>query len=512
MVVLAACTTTVNDPPAESVTTAPAIEEPIRPGVSVPLPDPAPPISLAELGDFTGVARLDMGASCTGTVIDTGVEEGPAYLITNGHCTGDVGRAPQAVTVGEEWFGQAFLLDTHDNPSPLMVTAEALEYSTMRGRDVAIVRLQESLGELKALGIVPIPIIDEEPAPGTAVRNIAAPVQGLDWDDWVLRSGDCTLTRRTDLLEFRWLWAGSWANDCPGVRMGSSGSPLLTLDDEGGPVAITAMINTTTWGSTAGNGGLCSLNRPCEFTDKGLAMVEETSYATSVAGVGRCFVEGIFALGGDCPLEVSSVWAHTGGGVFRGGNLPDAVGLVPQADLVINPAFADSAPVRTALVELTGSAICTDPAVYVDDETAEPPIAPAVERPWDPGLVVPVTLPEEEGHYALCAVAGEDYAGAAAVVFEVDRTPPLSQPDVSVEDLGEGNVSVFPFLNPPELSTVRFTWVEDDTACPAMEQFQDFFIVPLMLEADQLPATYCIYGLDQAGNTTDVVRIPIAAR
>ncbi|HMR48999.1 MAG TPA: hypothetical protein PKE40_07215 [Arachnia sp.] len=511
LAVLTACTTVENDPP-EAPTTGPTSMEPDLPGVSVPLPDLAPPIPLAELGDFTGVARLDMGSSCTGTIIETGVDDGPAYLITNGHCTGDVGRAPQAVTVGEEWFGQAFLLDTYDNPSPLTLNAEALEYSTMRGRDVAIVRLKESLGELKGLGIDPIPIIDEEPAPGTAVRNIAAPVQDLDWDDWVLRTGDCTLTHQTDLLEFRWLWTDAWANDCPGVRMGSSGSPLLTLNDDGGPAAIAAVINTTTWGSSVDNGGLCFLNRPCEFGDDGLTMVEETSYAVSVAGVGRCFVDGVFTLGGDCPLEVSSVWANTGGGIFRGGDLPDAVGQTAQADLVINPAFADSAPVRTALVELTRSTVCTDPAVYADYATAEASIAPAVEDPWDPGLVLPVTLPEEEGHYALCAVAGDDYAGAAAVVFEVDRTPPLFQPGASVEDLGEGNVSIAPFLNPPELSTVRFTWVEGDTECPTTEQFQDFFIVPLMLEAEHLPATYCIYGLDQAGNTTDVVRIPIAAR
>ena len=48
-----------------------------------------------------------------------------------------------------------------------------------------------------------------------------------------------------------------------------------------------------------------------------------------------------------------------------------------------------------------------------------------------------------------------------------------------------------------------------DAECPAPETFQDFFIVPLTLMADQLPATYCIYGLDQAGNATDVVRIPL---
>ena len=134
---------------------------------------------------------------------------------------------------------------------------------------------------------------------------------------------------------------------------------------------------------------------------------------------------------------------------------------------------------------------------------------PATEYDWDEGRVVPVTLPEVEGHYALCAVANDDYAGAATVLFEVDRTPPLFQPGASVEDLGDGNVTVFPFLNPPELSTVRFTWVPGDAECPAPETFQDFFIVPLTLMADQLPATYCIYGLDQAGNATDVVRIPL---
>ena len=64
-------------------------------------------------------------------------------------------------------------------------------------------------------------------------------------------------------------------------------------------------------------------------------------------------------------------------------------------------------------------------------------------------------------------------------------------------------------LPTPELSTVRFTWVPGDAECPAPETFQDFFIVPLTLMADQLPATYCIYGLDQAGNATDVVRIPL---
>lgn len=462
-----------------------------------------------KLGDFTGVARLEMGSNCTGTVVDTGVDDGPAYVITNGHCTGDVSRPAQSVTVGADWFGQGYLLDTHDNPAPYTITAEVLEYSTMRGRDVSLVRLEESLGTLRALGIRPVPIIDEEPAEGTKVRNIAAPVQDLDHGEWVLRGGDCTLTRQTDLIEFSWLWRDSWANDCPGVRQGSSGSPLLTVGADGGPEAIAAVINTTTWAADPANGGHCFLNRPCELGDGGATMVEKTSYAVSVAGIGRCFDDkGVFALGGSCPLEVPSVWANSGGGIFRGGGLPDANNADARANLAVNPAVGDSAPVRTALVELTDASVCADPATYADAATAT---VPATEHDWDEGHIVAVTLPEVEGHYALCAVAKDDYAGAATVLFEVDRTPPLFQPGASVYDLGEGNVSVSPFLNPPELSTVRFTWVPGDAECPAPETFQDFFIVPLTLMADDLPATYCIYGLDQAGNTTDVVRIPLGS-
>ena len=503
---VAACTPTVSDDPPETTQSDPESDESELPGVGVDLPDLAEPIALADLGQFTGVARLEMGSNCTGTLIDTGVDDGPAYLITNGHCTGDVGRAAQQVTVNEEWFGYGYFLDTFDNPTPVVVNAERLEYSTMRGRDVAIVRLQESLGYLKGLGIQPIAILDEEPEPATPVVNIAAPVQDIPAEDWVLRSGECTLTHQVDLLEFHWKWQNAWANDCPGVRQGSSGSPLLSLDDQGVP-SIAAVINTTTAGSTPENGGMCFLNRPCEFGESGFEWAEDTSYGVSVAGIGQCFGDdGVFALGGQCPLEVSSVWANRGGGIFRGGNLPNSAGQVPEVSLALNPSVGESAQVRTALVPLDSSSVCTDPATY---DGAESVAVPAVTYPWEDGLVLPVDLPAEEGFFALCAVVEDDYEGAATVIFEVDQTPPMFQPGASVEDIGAGNIAVNPFLNPPELSTVRFTWVPGDAECPATSEFQDFFVIPLMLEAEQLPATYCIYGLDQAGNTTDVVRIPL---
>ena len=119
---LAACTG--GTPPGESPSSPPSVptesETPDLPGVGAPLPDLAAPLSLAELGGFTGVARLEMGSNCTGTVVDTGVDDGPAYILTNGHCTGDVGRPPQSVTIGEDWFGQGFLLarQPHQDRAP----------------------------------------------------------------------------------------------------------------------------------------------------------------------------------------------------------------------------------------------------------------------------------------------------------------------------------------------------------------------------------------------------------
>jgi hypothetical protein len=475
------------------------------PVVDTRLPPPADPLPLDQLELFSGVARITMGSNCTGTLIDTGVASAPAYILTNGHCTGDVGRARQQTTVGEQWFGPADFFRAQGNlQSTLSVDAVELEYSTMRGRDLAVVRLDATLGQLQRLGVAAVPIADQEPRSGQAVVNVGVPVQNIDEDDQVLRRGDCTLGEQHALLEFGWLWKGSWANDCPGIIQGSSGSPVFVLDDEGAPESIASMINTTSWGVTADDGGACFINRPCQVGPGGAVMVEETSYGVSVAGVGRCFgADGVFALGGQCPLEVSQVWANRGGGIFRGGASPDSAGALPEVSLV----GATAGTVRTAVAPLGDGTACTTAATY---GSAAPAALPAEVEPWEDGLVLPVALPEVEGQYVLCAVRESDYAAAASVVFEVDRTSPILEAGASVEDLGNGALVVRPYLSPPEITTVRFLWgPADDVDCDDTAAFQDFFIVPLTLEPADLPATYCIYGLDAAGNATSVTKLDL---
>lgn len=482
---------------------------PDLPSASPVTPTPATvadPLPLAQVAAFSAVASLNAGSNCTGTLIDTGVPTGPAYLLTNGHCVGDVGRSAQATTVGLEWFGTAEFLAAKGNAdSTLTVDVVGLEYSTMRHTDTAIVRLKPTLGELEGLGLKPVKITDAEPAGGTAVVNVGVPVQDLDADDWVLRRGDCTLGTQHTLIESFWLWFGAWSNDCPGIIQGSSGSPLLTVGDDGAPTAIVAVINTTTWGGTAANGGACSINHPCEVTADGTTMTEKTSYAQSVAGIGKCFDgSGGFALGSGCPLPRSSVWAEFGGGAFRGGDLPSAGGALPGASFVGRAAGT----VRTVLVELGDGTACQQPATYAEARTSA---LPKAGEEWEQvGVEVPAGLPEEEGRFTLCAVAGSDYVGAASVLFEVDRTPPIFAANAEVEDIGGGSVVVRPHLVPPEISTVRFTWGPQGTVdCTDTAAFRDFFVVPLTLEAPDLPATYCVYGLDAAGNAGPVTKIEI---
>ncbi len=476
-----------------------------EPAPEAPEAEAAPALPLEQLAAFSGIAAMNAGSNCSGTLIDTGTASGPAYVLTNGHCTGDVGRPAQQTTLGIEWGGTAEFLRAEGYGERLTVEVVELAYSTMRHTDTAIVRLDATLGELQEFGLRAVPIAASEPAEGDAVVNVGVPVQGLDYDDWVLRRGDCTLGGQHTLIEFQWLWFGVWANDCPGIIQGSSGSPLLSVDADGEPREIVGLINTTSVGSTAAMGGACWLNRPCQVTADGAVMVEGTSYAQSVAGMGSCFdAQGLFAIGGDCPLPVSSIWAEGSGGSFRGGGEPDSTGRVPSTSFV----GAEAGEARTALVPIGDATACLEPATYAGAALID---LPAGGEVWEQlGVPLPVDLPTEEGRFMVCAVAGDDYAGAASQLFAVDRTPPVAPAGAVVEDAGDGAVIVWPRIDPPEVSTVRFIWGDaDELDCDDTASFQEFFTVPLFLAADELPVRYCVYGLDEAGNRTEVEIVDI---
>ncbi|MCR2811229.1 MULTISPECIES: hypothetical protein [unclassified Microbacterium] len=368
----------------------------------VGLPAPAPPVPLEEIAAFSGVAALRAGSDCTGTLIQTGVADGPAYLLTTARCAGGAGRSAQETTLAAAWTGTAeFFRVAGDLDATVTVEVAELAYATMRHTDAAVVRLDAGLGELERLGARAVPIADRASGAGDAVLQVSVPTGSLEPDAVVMRRSVCDLGAPQTLIESAWLWFDVFPNDCPGIGEGSFGSPLFTADEEGRPKEIAAVVSTSVAAPGGADGGACSEGRPCRLTDAGAQAGEEAGYAQNVAGVGRCFdaATGEFSLGADCPLPVSDVWAERGGGSFRGAGQPDAAGQLPEASFVGTAVGI----VRTTLVPLGDGTACTEEETYRDARTVR---LPRAGQPWEVvGVVVPAPLPEQEGRFLMCAVS-----------------------------------------------------------------------------------------------------------
>lgn len=483
---LAACTTGTDPAPVPSGP-SPEATIPVMEQVFRERPDPVSPVAAGEA--VSGVGQVLVTGQCTGTLVDTGVPTGPAYVLTNGHCADGWGQDGNVVLVDEDaWDGAsvAFGLVAGEDPGPVL-PVETIAYSTMKGTDVAVLRLEGTLGQAEALGLEPLAIASAAPAPGDEVTNVGIPVQDLPHDAWVQRVGTCTLGEQTDLIEHIWYWHDFWANDCPGIIQGSSGSPLVA-DGE-----VVAVINTTTYGGFV-RGGECFLGNPCELTEDGEAVVDDRSYAAPVDGLDACFdAEGTFGLGGACPLPgpgltTSTIGLHVTLDAVRDGTAHTDVTLLSD----------EAADVSYGLVPATAGQPCLDASAYTGRTRAE------ATTTTGEGLVeatsVVVDLPATEGRYLWCATTGRP-ADAAVVVLDVDGTPPVFTPTITVEDIG-GTVWIRPTFVAPELANIEVAWGRDLDCATA--ELRTFLTVPTAIETTDLPVTYCVQGADLAGNTGQV--------
>lgn len=453
---------------------------------------PGAPVTSDDLGDFSGVAVIDLASRCTATLIDTGSETAPAYLLTNGHCVGLDGGPANRTIVDEEVAGEATFFQTIDTPQAdrLRVPVVRIEYATMRGRDLAIVRLGATLGELRRAGAVALPLAASPAPQGRKVVNIAAPTEGIDDAEWGLRRGECRLGKTTDLIEFSWLWLGAQANDCPGVLGGSSGSPLIA----GGEVV--SMINTTNAGVPAALGETCYLGKPCEIRGSTAEFVPNTSYGVAVAGVGSCFVDGGFTLSAACPLQVARLGDSSGGGIF-GANGVDSGELTPQLEL--RSGSAAEVAVSGAL-PLDQSSSCANPLTYpskrvsVPADTAEP-------------VIVDVPLPSEHGFVLVCAAVPGSEADAARFVFATDTRAPSEGPALSVERLDDGGLLVDPIFAVPEIANILvLSGDPDQTDCSDRAAYLPYRRQAFLFDAAELPVRFCAVGFDMAGNESPVTQ------
>jgi|GEM_PF-5313340 hypothetical protein len=302
-----AVTTTVptTAPPTTVATTeAPTTQAPTTqaPTTTTALAELAPPLRWADAAPFTGVVQLTVnGRPCTGTVVETGVDEAPAYVLTAGHCTEAQTSDPTGVLVDRPARGSARFPRIPGGPRMLFgLPVAGVPWATMRGTDLAVVELRATLGEVRAAGFRPMPVAPTPPEPGSAVTFVGVPYDGLARIDQVRRAAPCLVGAERVVLEAPW-WFAALANDCPGLRRGASGAPLVA---DGALVAVVNTVAATTAEEA------CRRDHPCEAVGGVVEVVPGRGYAVATAGLAACFPGGRFTLGAQgCPAAPPQPWS-----------------------------------------------------------------------------------------------------------------------------------------------------------------------------------------------------------
>ena len=246
---------------------------------------------------FNGVGRY---GGCTGSLLDTESENGPAYILTNGHC---VGRVPPASEYAPP-KGAFFDISQDSNKSMtfnyfknaqnsnfITYSTKIIRYVSMDNTDVALIELDTSLKKLKELGVKAYKISSANNLLGKEVYVVGSPLNGVNSNNYGIRYDSCKLDDDTvSLREGDFSFNKSYKVTCSVVG-GSSGSPVFNLEDQ----TIIGLMNTGV-DSSKENSPDCTLGKPCEVSESEKITTNlERNYFQSVVHLQNCFTEfGIF--------------------------------------------------------------------------------------------------------------------------------------------------------------------------------------------------------------------------
>ncbi len=428
-----------------------------------------------------------------------GSADSAAIALTNGHCV-------QPWTANDVYFNlpadsTTVTFDRFvDAPKEgIRVAVEQVLYSTMKGLDLAVLELAQTIGELQAKGIEPLPIDPVTPKLPEQVTVVGIPVSGVPADLAYLRKETCSATGITDLFESQWHFSDSIRTSCQDIYGGSSGSPVFSADS----TAVIGLVNTTTVGGVTA----CGLGMPCEVSAGGTTVVEDKTYVVPLSGLAGCFDDaGRFShTGVNCLLD--------DGRQLLIANYPTqpVQPFQPDVDGVLRPTAwsaqlsGDRLFYRTK-VGPAGAVDCAEDAGYGQ------PVAMANSQ-----LVTGPAGPDD-GSYLLCVVAGDTATvdeswqpvrHATAARIEIDSIAPTLKPALSVFDRG-GTMSVEPIFVVPELVDFWIKVGPDDDTCEDPDGYSRYRRVPLNVPADRLPATVCVIASDMAGNQSEPHLYPLA--
>lgn len=430
---------------------------------------------------WMGVGAMTDGAmSCTVNLIEPpgGCEpsdDAPAMIATNGHCVG-LGRTAPNVRRDEEFSADVsfnHFQDTQNKRIPAKV--DRILYANMITKDIAILRLNMTYGELKKKGVKPFKIAKKfENGP---LRSVAVPADGVPKSERYVRGNSCQSGPRRDVLEDTFLWRQQVSFDCPAVG-GSSGSGVF--NEKTGE--LMGLLNT---GINEKEASMpCRYNGPCSVDEKGIQPETDIRYGFDLSFLHQCASKTceIDPTQGSCPLPGSPQVQPMVGSPTN--SLDEPINLE-------NPIIGQRFQAYRVKIGPAGSTDCSDPSGYteVTDFRYQPP---KENRP--------------EGAYVVCSY-GQEKNGtwqkpkdASTRGIRLDKTPPV----VQLSPIGKGNHLKVSGSDPRDpIRGFQYKFADRESDCRSSKGYKN---PPIQwggrsVSTDGGKGKYlCVVGYDMAGN------------
>ncbi|WP_242208881.1 MULTISPECIES: serine protease [unclassified Pseudomonas] len=451
-------------------------------------------------GDFNhwnGVGKIFKGDRpyCSAFLLDTretGKEaNGPAYIMTNAHCTSiRVGAIADIAYQGQMQFN--FFHDTRAGAKRYDI--DKVNWASFASTDIAILQLGTSLDSLIKDGITPLKLAAAAPGNVSQVNLVSAPATAAG-----LRLSTCTQEpTHTTLIKYLNVHTNYQKQNCKGIEPGSSGAPVIDVTTG----EVTGILSGTTYGIASDD--LCFWHGLCGNNKKKSLLPHQASQSFPVDYLSTCFTNGKFNLGAEnCALSAHSNFqfrlnsrAITDIGLHKAPTSTNQ--LTPKWDIAFSMSteFYRFKTVRDAQA-------CYSPDKYSDRiSTINAKVQSAIGR--------------EAGLHYLCLIGANSidqqadigYLGNAQILAARVVTPVLEQlpaPTLTVEP--DGDYLFIKYREEPDrnLWTQIYTGPVEETNCSEINperysKVDDGFYTPIKA----LPLTLCSFTMDRNLSVSEV--------